>query len=121
MSRSLPDVPVRGEHQIFLGIPLTVLAVAGLVFLAFRWRSADVRLRSFGLSVALALLLFTSFAGYSLYWLPSHLPGVNSIRAVARYMVVLAFPVAIFAAFFVRELSARRGMRWIASAAALAG
>lgn len=118
VSRSLPDVPVRGEHQIFLGVPLTLLALAALIYVVVRWRAVDARLRALALSILAALLLFTAFDGYSLFWLAAHLPGVNSIRAVARYMTVLAFPVAILAALFVSTLGASATARWLAPAAA---
>lgn len=118
VSRSVPDVPVRGEHQIFLGVPLTLLAVVALIYVVVRWRVVDTRLRALALSILAALLLFTAIDGYSLFWLAAHLPGVNSIRAVARYMTVLAFPVAILAGLFVSHLGERATVRWLAPATA---
>lgn len=119
VSRSFADVPVRGEHQIFLGVPLTLLGVAALVYVVVRWRVVDARLRALALSILAALLLFTAIDGYSLFWLAAHLPGVNAIRAVARYMTVLAFPVAILAGLFVSTLGARATAGWLSPAAAL--
>ena len=114
VSRLLPPVPARGEHQIFLGIPLTLLAVLALVFTVIRWREADGRRRAFALCVLFSLLLFTGLGRYSLYWFAAQLPGVDSIRAVTRYMVVLAFPIAVLVALFLADFARHRRAAWLA-------
>jgi len=119
LSRALPDVPVRNEQQVFLGIPLTVLCLAGLAYVLAEWRATSPRLRAVAFSILAALVLFTSIGGVSPYWILGHLPGFNSVRAVARMALVLAFPVTLFIGLLAREIGTRRSVPWLMPAAAI--
>ncbi len=119
LSHALPDVPARGEQQIFLGVPLTLLAIVALVYVLFTWRSTTPRLRALTFCILSALVLFTSIDGVSLYWVIAQLPGFNSIRAVSRVMLVLAFPIVLLIGFALREFSAREKLPWLVPATAI--
>ncbi|MGA7440018.1 MAG: hypothetical protein WBW32_17990 [Luteibacter sp.] len=86
------SVPVRGEQQIAFGIGIIGLAIVGLV--RSRQRIRWIALLSFLLLVVLTL----SVDGHSLYMWLAKLPGVNSIRAVARIGLVMALPLALLVA-----------------------
>jgi hypothetical protein len=113
ISWMLPDVPVRGEQQMFLGIPITVLAVASIAYALIGWRSASVQLRAFALCVVAALVLYTSFNSYTLYWFVAQIPGFDSIRAVARVMLILAFPLVMSIGLAVQQVAVRRTVAWL--------
>jgi hypothetical protein len=108
-------LPMSNEHQMFMGFVPLLLSLCALGTLS---AASAQRRRLFGLSFAtLALLvLFTLWVdGRSLYQLAMKLPGVASVRAVSRIVLVMALPIALMAAIGVEQLSKRPGTRGLVS------
>ena len=99
------DIPMRHEQQMFFGLGPWVLVVAGTVYAWIQpartgvmdQRVQLVRVASIALLVLFAMTL--SVNGHSLYLLMAKLPGVGSIRAVSRIVLVMLVPVALLVAF----------------------
>ncbi len=108
---SLPDVPMRHEKQMFFGIGLSLIALAGL------WQAWQGRLQQAGVGrvaslALLVLMLLTLLVGqYSLYKVLLFLPGVSSIRAVARIVLVMLLPMGILAAIGFEWVLSRQTLR----------
>lgn len=112
LGAAVSGLEARNEHQMFIGFVPLVLALWALVTAtteaAARWR------RLLGLSLA-ALALLVAFTlhvnGQSLYQHAMALPGISSLRAVSRVVLVMALPVAVMAAIGVEHLQRHRGLR----------
>lgn len=105
-------VPIRQEHQLFVGLGVLGLFVAGVwrlghpLDIANGQERAEERvldramLAALGVLFVLTLDIGASFALYSkisFYSLLAAWPGINAIRAVARIIAVLMLPIALFA------------------------
>lgn len=88
-------LPMRHEHQLFFGVGMLGLGLVAL----FR-SSQCLRWVAF-LSMVLLAVVTLSVHGYSLYLLVLKLPGVGSIRAVARIGLAMALPMAVLVALAV--------------------
>lgn len=108
------DVPMRHEQQIFFGAGMLGLAALGV------WRS-ELRTRWVALAAVILLVLLTlSVHGVSLYLLLAKLPGVGSVRAMARIGLAMALPLAVLVAMGADALRrARIGWQLLAAALAL--
>src|SRR6185369_9349392 len=85
-------VPMRHEHQLFLGmIPLLSLAYA-LGYRPFLHRHPASRRMLY--AVAIVFFFTLSLNGASLYRVLTLVPGISAIRGVARIILVAAFFVA---------------------------
>ncbi len=115
ISQALPDVPMRSEHEIFLGVPLTALLLVTILYVVAQFRSAAAELKVFTYTVVATFLLMTLFGHYTLYWFIGHTPGFTALRAVARYQLVAAFPIVAAVALFAGQFAMPRG--WRAAAA----
>jgi hypothetical protein len=94
LSTNLQGIPARWEHQLFPGLTIIVLVIIGLIF---RPKSQNQGIAWLSFWAALVLIGITlSFRGYSFYSLIWFLPGLNSIRAVTRIVLVLMWPGAVF-------------------------
>jgi len=90
------QLPMRHEHQLFSGVAVLLLLLLGIVW---RFDSEKRKVAFLMLWAQLVLVVFTlSIDGHSLYWITSYLPGVGSIRGVARIQLVLMWPLALFSA-----------------------
>ncbi|XQA68923.1 hypothetical protein ACM9XB_15490 [Xanthomonas sacchari] len=99
-----PGLLMRQEHQLFIGLGAILFALSGLVLSKSRLRLTAA------LSVALLMLLTLQVREHSLYLLLSHVPGINSIRAVTRIILVLLLPIALLVAAGVDALRQRGGL-----------
>ena len=121
LGNAVPEVPFRHEHQMFLGFVPILLALCALATA----RSANAsRRRLMGQSLAaLAVLvaLTLSVGDRSIYQFAMALPGISSIRAVSRIILVMTVPVAILAAIGVENLQRIRGARWLVAGAIVLG
>ena len=91
------SIPMRHEHQMFFGLGVWILALAGL------WQIRSRSDRSGIGQVAIIALLFlvglTLLVGnVTVYRAMLRLPGVGSVRAVSRIALVMLLPVSIFVA-----------------------
>jgi hypothetical protein len=99
LSALITKVPARVEHQLFPGLGVLLLVLAGIVL---KIRTKNSRIAWLHLRAALVLVVLTFVVnGISLYWLVWWLPGINSIRVVTRVMLVIMWPLALFAAYAV--------------------
>lgn len=102
-------VLMRGEHQLFPGAAVILLALAGVIW---RFDTQQRRMAFMHLFALLILIgLVVSLRGFSLYRFLWELPGVNSVRAVTRILLVLMWPMALFAAYALDGLLSRARAR----------
>ncbi|SDR39567.1 hypothetical protein SAMN05444161_3471 [Rhizobiales bacterium GAS191] len=99
-------LPMRPEHQMFMGVGVALLFLAGIVTLVVRPRAArNLPAGAMLLALAVLVLATLSIHGHSFYAVLVHVPGLNAIRAVTRIIVVLMFPVAMIAVVGLRGLA----------------
>ena len=118
VSRSITGVAMRHEHQLFLGVPIGILF--GICLYLLVRRRASLSLRIFTVSVLVSFLIVTAFGYLSLYWFVAKIPGFDSLRAISRVQLVLAFLTVMAVACLLRDhLCAGRSRAWQFSATAL--
>ncbi|MGH6981765.1 MAG: hypothetical protein ACREFC_11210, partial [Stellaceae bacterium] len=117
LNRFVP-VPAHSEHQLFPGI----VAVVGA-----RWALADRRpsrvrplASSMLLSAAIVTAVTLDVGGVSLFRGLFWLPGFDSMRAIARVVLVTMFPLSVLVGLLLDRLVTSPRMRWRVVAAALA-
>ena len=91
------STPMRHEQQMFFGVGLWVLALISI------WRiyygALHKNLGRLALITLLILIISTlSIHDFSVYKLFLYLPGVSSVRAVSRIVLVMLLPLGILAA-----------------------
>lgn len=109
LGSGLPDVPMRHEKQMFFGVGLCMVALAGL-WQAWLGSSQRAIGRAASLTLLILVLLTLRVGQYSVYQALLYLPGISSIRAVSRVVLVMLLPLGILAAI---------GFEWMLSRAAL--
>ncbi|WP_250628510.1 hypothetical protein [Pinirhizobacter soli] len=92
LSARVEDIPVRHEHQMFVGLGAVLLALAGVGYRHDRWGAASL------IAIGLLVLVTMKFPHFSIYLKLIKLPGISSIRAVARIVLVMLFPISILVA-----------------------
>lgn len=91
-----PNIPMRHEQQMFIGIGAALL-IAGYLF-ATRFAKSD---RASRIHLVAAILFFVSVLSWhdhSLYNFLQHVSGVDAIQSVCRCIFVLLFPLALLLA-----------------------
>lgn len=88
-------LPMRHEHQMFVGLVPLLLAMAGL-FVCFRsgWPQG---VKPLVMASGMMILITISIGGESLWRLFYGLPLASAIRAMTRFDQVLLFPVGVLA------------------------
>jgi hypothetical protein len=90
-------LPLRHEHQLFPGSAVLIWILVGAIG---RFQTENRRLAWLNLSAAILFIIITlDINRFSLYWFIWRLPGMNSIRAVTRGMLVVMWPLALFMAW----------------------
>ena len=104
-NRLFDTLPMRHEHQMFVGMVPLVLALAGLVvLLRAGWnRAAGVMTGAMGLLILITLYV----GGASLWYLIHWIPLASAIRAMTRFDQVLLFPVGLLAMIAIDALRRR--------------
>ncbi|HVI53966.1 MAG TPA: hypothetical protein VM621_02805 [Luteibacter sp.] len=100
--RFVTSVPMRPEQQMFFGIGILGLVIVALIHSTLRMRWVAF------VSVLLLAVLTLSVGGHSLYMVIARLPGITSVRAVSRIVVVMTLPVALLVAIGVDAMSSVR-------------
>jgi hypothetical protein len=107
ISERIQGVPMRHEHQLFLGIPTLALFVAALVFFVQRENRGRVQAQrvmwAMAVTVCLAFALFLALGPVTIYASLGALPGFGAIRAVTRHIHVGAFPVIVVGCLFLTQ------------------
>jgi hypothetical protein len=119
LSRLITMANLRWEQQLFPGLAVVALVLAGI---AARFQTANRKLAWLHFTAALVLIALTlQVGGISLYLLIYLLPGINSIRAVPRIFLVVMWPLALFIAWVVDGLLLQSSQqhRWMQAAAYL--
>jgi hypothetical protein len=101
-SKIFADLPMRHEHQMFVGAVPMMLAISG--FLIGRRQNKGLAFSLISGSLVLLLLLTLSIGGVSLWYVFSKLPLASAIRAMTRIILVFLFPVAFLSAIAVDRL-----------------
>jgi hypothetical protein len=112
----LSNFPLRWEHQLFPGLAVVTLVLAGI---SWRFHTDNRMLAWLHFSAALALIVLTlDVHGFSLYLLVWMLPGMSSIRAITRIMLVIMWPLSLFIAWVVDGYILRftQQRRWMQTA-----
>lgn len=91
------QVPMRHEHQMFIGLGIFLVGMLGIYYIN---RGGDhQQLGRISVWTLLGLIVLTlSINGYSIYRALLYLPGVGSVRAVSRIILIMLLPLAIIAA-----------------------
>ncbi len=100
-------IPMRHEHQMFMGVLPLLLALVGLVL---GWRGEGAQKSAFmvlagGLVGVVTITL--SIGGYSIWYLLHAAPLASAIRAMSRLDQVLLFPMAFLSSLGTDLLSRR--------------
>jgi hypothetical protein len=105
LGQLVPPVPQRQEHQLFPGLIVLSLLIAGALFRPAP--ESNRKLAQLHLAAALSIILLTlDLGGYSLYSLFWRLPGLDSIRAIGRFQLVAMWPLAVYGAWVFDGLTA---------------
>jgi hypothetical protein len=113
LSRLIGEINLRWEHQLFAGVAVVALIIVGIVA---RFQNANRTVAWLHFFAALALIVLTlNIRGISFYMLVWLAPGVDSIRAVPRIMLVVMWPISVFIAWVVDGLLLKRSetQRWM--------
>jgi hypothetical protein len=107
------SIPHRIEHQLFPGVAVVLLLLAGILG---RIKTGDRRMAWLHFWAGAVLVALTlSVNGLTLYHLVWEIPGMNSIRAVTRIFLVVMWPLSLFTAWtadgLLERLKGRR--RWM--------
>ncbi|MDP3895520.1 MAG: hypothetical protein Q8Q62_02470, partial [Mesorhizobium sp.] len=103
LSGWIENIPMRHEHQLFVGFAPLALFLAG-TFAIIRHGTRLPVARPSLLALLMLFLLTLHVGGWSLYALVAHLPGFNAVRAVSRVILVMLLPISIVAATGVEAL-----------------
>lgn len=90
-------IPMRHEHQMFFGIGATVISLAGGA-LSWRLEKNGALVRVSAVTLLALVLMTTMFGSHSFYHLVLKVPGLSSVRAVSRVVLVMMLPLAILIA-----------------------
>jgi hypothetical protein len=106
LSKFAANIPMRHEQQMFFGLGISLLALCGI---AIAWRSRLITsnrvassvinpARIASITLLLLIVMTISVSGFSLYKWFLYLPGVSSIRAVSRVVLVMLLPLGMLVA-----------------------
>lgn len=98
-------IPMRHEHQMFIGFFPLILAAAGLMVGSKEKNGLNYALITGMLVIALVITLYVG--GVSLWYFLHKLPLASAIRALTRLDQAFLFPVAYLAAISVDKLKPR--------------
>ena len=94
LSKLFSNVPMRHEHQMFVGAIPMFLAIIGFFVGSKKTDRSILTLLGGGLLILIMLTL--SVGGVSVWFFFARLPLASAIRAVTRIVLVFIFPIAYF-------------------------
>lgn len=115
IGQNIPKTVMRNEQQMFFGAGVGLIALFGLCQSVTTSTSRTLS-RIAGLALLILVLLTLSIRGYSVYKWLLYLPGLGSIRAVSRVVLVMLFPLGILVSSgFDRVLNNEKilSVRWV--------
>src|SRR5574340_294843 len=108
VSRLIPGFFMRHEHQLFPGLAAVILAGIAVTRQMFERNQPRRAVVSVHLWAALSLIAVTLLAdGFTVYRVLWALPGLDSIRAVSRIILILMWPLALLVAYGIDSLVAQ--------------
>lgn len=116
-------IPMRWEHQIFIGIGAMVLLAAGVIYALRHKEGARGKVLSLSLASLGVVFLVTLYLGdkISLYYPLSKIPLFSSTRAMSRVILVMLFPMAVLMAGFLDAVAEKAKVAGAAAAAVFLG
>jgi hypothetical protein len=96
VSQMISDIPMRHEHQMFVGFIPLLLAIFGMFYGLIILRSQKFFIISGSLLILVVLTL--NLHGWSMWGYLVNLPLFSAIRAVTRIILVFLFPISYLAA-----------------------
>lgn len=106
MGQSIGQMPMRHEHQMFFGLGILLVVILGIYYL-YRGGVHQQLGRISALTLLGLITLTISIHGYSIYRVLLYLPGVGSVRAVSRIVLVMLLPLGIIAAIAIDSVRLR--------------
>jgi hypothetical protein len=106
------NIPMRHEHQMFIGLVPFILALAGLLIGSRKKNGLNFILFNGMLGITIILTLYV--AGFSLWYLFHKLPLASAIRVISRLDQAFLFPVAYLTVIALDTLQER--FKWGAKA-----
>ena len=101
-SKIFSGIPMRHEHQMFIGVMPFILAVAGIYFC---YRANDRQVCTLMLGMSLVVIGLTlNINGLSLWYIIHQFPLASAIRVLTRLDQALLFPVAFFVVMTIDQL-----------------
>ena len=120
IGESLSTTPMRHEHQMFFGLGLCIVGLVGIGYLykvvASRYIQTQELARISAWTLLSLIALTISINGYSIYRLVLYIPGISSVRAVSRIVLIMLLPVGLLAATAVdgvQQYLKKASSRWI--------
>jgi hypothetical protein len=107
------NISMRHEHQLFPGLAVLTLILLGILL---HFHTENRKIAWFHFSAAIILLVFTfDFNGFSFYTWIGSIPGINSIRAITRIILVIMWPLSLFIAWVIDGLlqNKSQNLRWL--------
>jgi hypothetical protein len=104
-SRIFSDIPMRHEHQMFIGLAPLILALWGFL-MGSRLRNGQAFTLITGM-LGLTLLLTIYAGGFSPWLLLHKLPLASAIRAMTRLDQAILFPVAYLSVIAIDQFKTR--------------
>ncbi len=115
IGQSFAQVPMRHEHQMFFGLGLLLVVMLGFYYI-FRGGMHQQLGRISAWTLVGLIVLTISINGYSIYRVLLYLPGLGSVRAVSRIVLVMLLPLGIIAAIAIDSVRLRFQtwqVRWV--------
>ncbi len=91
---SITDISMRHEHQLFIGVGVLLFCFVGALVALRRIEYVEIGKLAL-LSVLLLVLGTLNISNVSIYRLFLHVPGIDSVRAVTRVMLVMVMPLGV--------------------------
>lgn len=110
IGQSFAQVSMRHEHQMFFGLGLLLVGMLGIYYLCRGGVHQQLGRVSAWTLFGLIVLTF-SIHGYSIYRVLLYLPGVGSVRAVSRIVLIMLLPLGIIAAIAIDSVQ-QRFQKW---------
>jgi hypothetical protein len=110
IGQSFAQIPMRHEHQMFIGLGLFLVGVLGIYYI-YRGGVHQQLGRVSAWTLFGLIVLTLSIHGHSIYRVLLYLPGVGSVRALSRIVLVMLLPVGIIAAIAIDGVH-QRFQKW---------
>jgi len=104
-SKAFSNIPMRHEHQMFIGVLPLLLALLGFLVGSRARDGATFTLMAGMIGVTIASTLY--LGGFSLWYFLHKLPLASAIRAITRLDQAILFPVAYLVVVAVDDLKAK--------------